>query len=451
MRQERDLTKGAIVKSLWLFALPLMFGNVLQQFYNLVDTWVVGRYLGKRALAAVGASYTLMTFLTSVVIGLCLGAGAFFAMAYGRREKETFRNGIFMSFTAIGGLSIVLTILLYGFVRPLTYLLQVPAETVEDMVTYLIYVFAGFFATFLYNYFASVLRSIGNSVLPLVFLGISVALNIGLDLLFVVTFSFGIAGAAVATVISQYTAGIGLMLYFLFRYSDLCPAKKDFTWEKKNFRQILSLSGFTCLQQSVMNFGILMIQGLVNSFGTTIMAAFSVAVKIDTIAYMPVQDFGNAFSVFAAQNFGAGKYDRMKKSVRIGLCMGLCTALTLTLIFYNFGTPLFRLFTSDENVVSIGMQMLHHVAPAYCLFVFIELLSGALRGTGDVVIPMLITCFGVCLLRIAWLFFIVPLAPGLNTIVLSYPVTWAITAVMFIVYYCYRARKWPKSSAKKTA
>ena len=252
MRQERDLTKGAIVKSLWLFALPLMLGNVLQQLYNLVDTWVVGRYLGKRALAAVGASYTLMTFLTSVVIGLCLGAGAFFAMAYGRREKETFRNGIFMSFTAIGGLSIVLTILLYGFVRPLTYLLQVPAETVEDMVTYLIYVFAGFFATFLYNYFASVLRSIGNSVLPLVFLGISVALNIGLDLLFVVTFSFGIAGAAVATVISQYIAGIGLMLYFLFRYSDLCPAKKDFIWEKKNFRQILSLSGFTCLQQSVM-------------------------------------------------------------------------------------------------------------------------------------------------------------------------------------------------------
>ncbi|MFR5619207.1 MAG: MATE family efflux transporter, partial [Clostridium sp.] len=307
MRQERDLTKGAIVKSLWLFALPLMLGNVLQQFYNLVDTWVVGRYLGKRALAAVGASYTLMTFLTSVVIGLCLGAGAFFSMAYGRREKETFRNGIFMSFTAIGSLSIVLTILLYGFVRPLTYLLQVPAETVEDMVTYLIYVFAGFFAIFLYNYFASVLRSIGNSVLPLVFLGISVALNIGLDLLFVVTFSFVqlLPGCSPwQYVISQYAAGIGLMLYFLFRYSDLCPAKKDFTWEKKNFRQILSLSGFTCLQQSVMNFGILMIQGLVNSFGTTIMAAFSVAVKIDTIAYMPVQDFGNAFSFFVAQITG---------------------------------------------------------------------------------------------------------------------------------------------------
>ena len=333
MRQERDLTKGAIVKSLWLFALPLMFGNVLQQFYNLVDTWVVGRYLGKRALAA----------------------GAFFEMAYGRREKETFRNGIFMSFTAIGGLSIVLTILLYGFVRPLTYLLQVPAETVEDMVTYLIYVFAGFFATFLYNYFASVLRSIGNSVLPLVFLGISVALNIGLDLLFVVTFSFGIAGAAVATVISQYTAGIGLMLYFLFRYSDLCPAKKDFTWEKKNFRQILSLSGFTCLQQSVMNFGILMIQGLVNSFGTTIMAAFSVAVKIDTIAYMPVQDFGNAFSFFVAQNYGAKKYVRIRKGFLLALVSVLIFCLVISAVVYGFADSLMGFFTNEGSAVALSM------------------------------------------------------------------------------------------------
>ena len=358
MIQERDLTKGAIVKSLWLFALPLMFGNVLQQFYNLVDTWVVGRYLGKRALAAVGASYTLMTFLTSVVIGLCLGAGAFFSMAYGRREKETFRNGIFMSFTAIGSLSIVLTILLYGFVRPLTYLLQVPAETVEDMVTYLIYVFAGFFAIFLYNYFASVLRSIGNSVLPLVFLGISVALNIGLDLLFVVTFSFGIAGAAVATVISQYIAGIGLMLFFLFRYSDLCPAKKDFTWEKKNFRQILSLSGFTCLQQSVMNFGILMIQGLVNSFGTTIMAAFSVAVKIDTIAYMPVQDFGNAFSFFVAQNYGAKKYSRVRKAFWFTLCASLVTMAVFAGVVYVFRRELLLQFLTDMDAYEIAFYAL---------------------------------------------------------------------------------------------
>ena len=392
MRQERDLTKGAIVKSLWLFALPLMLGNVLQQLYNLVDTWVVGRYLGKRALAAVGASYTLMTFLTSVVIGLCLGAGAFFAMAYGRREKEIFRNGIFMSFTAIGGLSIVLTILLYGFVRPLTYLLQVPAETVEDMVTYLIYVFAGFFATFLYNYFASVLRSIGNSVLPLVFLGISVALNIGLDLLFVVTFSFGIAGAAVATVISQYIAGIGLMLYFLFRYSDLCPAKKDFIWEKKNFRQILSLSGFTCLQQSVMNFGILMIQGLVNSFGTTIMAAFSVAVKIDTIAYMPVQDFGNAFSFFVAQNYGAKKYTRIRKGFLLALVSVLIFCLAISAVVFGFADSLMGFFTNEGSAVSAaGAEYLRVEGAFYVGIGILFLLYGYYRAVDKPVVSVVLT------------------------------------------------------------
>lgn len=392
MRQERDLTKGAIVKSLWLFALPLMLGNVLQQLYNLVDTWVVGRYLGKRALAAVGASYTLMTFLTSVVIGLCLGAGAFFAMAYGRREKETFRNGIFMSFTAIGGLSIVLTILLYGFVRPLTYLLQVPAETVEDMVTYLIYVFAGFFATFLYNYFASVLRSIGNSVLPLVFLGISVALNIGLDLLFVVTFSFGIAGAAVATVISQYIAGIGLMLYFLFRYSDLCPAKKDFIWEKKNFRQILSLSGFTCLQQSVMNFGILMIQGLVNSFGTTIMAAFSVAVKIDTIAYMPVQDFGNAFSFFVAQNYGAKKYTRIRKGFLLALVSVLIFCLVISAVVFGFADSLMGFFANEGSAVSAaGAEYLRVEGAFYVGIGILFLLYGYYRAVDKPVVSVVLT------------------------------------------------------------
>ena len=395
MRQERDLTKGAIVKSLWLFALPLMLGNVLQQLYNLVDTWVVGRYLGKRALAAVGASYTLMTFLTSVVIGLCLGAGAFFAMAYGRREKETFRNGIFMSFTAIGGLSIVLTILLYGFVRPLTYLLQVPAETVEDMPdmrTYLVVIFAGISATFLYNYFASAHRSIGNSVLPLVFLGISVALNIGLDLLFVVTFSFGIAGAAVATVISQYIAGIGLMFYFLFRYSDLCPAKKDFIWEKKNFRQILSLSGFTCLQQSVMNFGILMIQGLVNSFGTTIMAAFSVAVKIDTIAYMPVQDFGNAFSFFVAQNYGAKKYTRIRKGFLLALVSVLIFCLAISAVVFGFADSLMGFFTNEGSAVSAaGAEYLRVEGAFYVGIGILFLLYGYYRAVDKPVVSVVLT------------------------------------------------------------
>ena len=270
MKHTRELTQGNILIGLWAFAVPLMLGNVMQQLYNLVDTWVVGKYIGEQALAAVGASYTLVTFLTSVILGLCLGAGAFFSMAYGKKDWDAFRNGLVMSFTAIGGLALIVMVVVYLLLNSIIQWLQVPQETFADMRTYLVYVMAGFFATFLYNYYANVLRSVGNSVIPLVFLAVSVVLNIGLDLLFVIPLQGGIAGAAVATVISQYISGIGIGLYFIKMYPEYWPQRKDVRWDGKNLKQIMSLSGFTCLQQSVMNFGILMIQGLVNSFGAVI-------------------------------------------------------------------------------------------------------------------------------------------------------------------------------------
>lgn len=215
MKHTRELTQGNILIGLWAFAVPLMLGNVMQQLYNLVDTWVVGKYIGEQALAAIGASYTLMTFLTSVILGLCLGAGAFFSMAYGKKDWDAFRNGLVMSFTAIGGLALIVMVVIYLLMNSIIQWLQVPQETFADMRTYLVYVMAGFFATFLYNYYANVLRSVGNSVIPLVFLAVSVVLNIGLDLLFVIPLQGGIAGAAVATVISQYISGIGIGLYFI--------------------------------------------------------------------------------------------------------------------------------------------------------------------------------------------------------------------------------------------
>ena len=311
-----DLTVGNITSSLWKFAVPLMLGNVLQQLYNLVDTWVVGHYIGDNALAAVGSSYTLMTFLTSIVIGLCLGSSAFLSMAYGKKNQDLIRNGIFISAVMIGSLAVILTGIIYIWMNPMIRLLQVPQETTAAMREYLFYVFIGFFATFLYNYVANVLRGIGNSVTPLFFLGISVILNIFLDLYFVLVLHMGIKGAAVATVIAQYVSGVGILLYFLMRYPEYHISRKDMKWNRENLKQIMSLSGFTCLQQSVMNFGILVVQGIVNSFGATVMAAFAVAVKIDTIAYMPVGDFGNAFSVFVAQNYGAGKKERIRQGIR---------------------------------------------------------------------------------------------------------------------------------------
>ena len=233
MKKDRNLTEGNITASLWLFALPLMLGNVLQQLYNLVDTWVVGHYIGDRALAAVGSSYTLMTFITSIIIGLCLGTGAFISMAWGAKEEGKIRNGIFLSFVLIGIITLLLMAGLYLCVNPLIRLLQVPEETAGDMKEYLVYVFAGFFLTFLYNYFANILRSIGNSVIPLAFLGVSVVLNIFFDIYLVRDLHMGIRGAAVATVIAQHISGILILLYFLKNYPQYRVRKEDMTWNRE--------------------------------------------------------------------------------------------------------------------------------------------------------------------------------------------------------------------------
>lgn len=300
---QRNLTKGPITINILLFALPLMFGNLLQQMYNIADTWVVGRYLGSDALAAVGSSYTLMTFLTSIIIGLCMGSGAVISMQYGSGDSKKMRQSVFMSFCLIAGISIVLNIIVYIGMGFILWALQIPNEIQAMMRDYLEIIFLGITATFIYNYFANLLRAIGNSVLPLVFLAVSAVLNVVLDLVCVLVFNWGVKGAAIATVFSEFISAIGIAIYTFKRFKQLIPEKEDMKWNRNNLSAILNLSVMTSLQQSIMNFGILIVQGLVNSFGTVIMAAFAAAVKIDSFAYMPVQDFGNAFSTYVAQNY----------------------------------------------------------------------------------------------------------------------------------------------------
>ena len=313
---QHSLTQGPITKNILLFALPLMFGNLLQQMYNIADTWVVGRFLGADALAAVGSSYTLMTFLTSILLGLCMGSGAAVSMQYGSGETGKMRQSVFQSFLLIAGIALVLNLLVYPGLNGILWLLRVPVELCPLMKDYLLIIFLGIAATFLYNYFANLLRAIGNSVVPLAFLTVSAILNVILDLVCVLVLDWGVKGAAVATVFSQYVSGVGIGLYTLKKFPQLCPKRTDCRWDRKNLANILNLSVMTSVQQSIMNFGILMVQGLVNSFGTVIMAAFAAAVKIDSFAYMPVQDFGNAFSTYVAQNYGAGQPDRIKKGIR---------------------------------------------------------------------------------------------------------------------------------------
>ena len=302
-----SLVTGNITWGMLWFAVPMILGNLLQQFYNIADTLIVGRFLGAKALAAVGSAYTLMIFLTSVLLGLCMGSGVVFSLQYGARDHEALKRSIFVSLVLIGVITLLLNIAVFVWIDPILRLLQVPAEVYILMRDYLWIIFGGIGFTFLYNYYASLLRAVGNSVLPLVFLAVAVVLNIVLDLVFILSFGWGVRGAALATVIAQAVSGIGLCFYSLYRFPDFRVFRQNMQLKWATVKEIATYSSLTCAQQSVMNFGILMVQGLINSFGTAVMAGFAAAVKIDSFAYMPVQDFGNAFSTFYRSEFRSWK------------------------------------------------------------------------------------------------------------------------------------------------
>ena len=285
--KQRSMTEGNITKNLIYFALPMMVGNLLQQCYNVADTLIVGRFLGANALAAVGSSYTLMTFLTSILIGMCMGSSAVFSIAFGERNPGRLKAAMVHSFVLIGLMTLFLNGAAVGGLGQILVLLQVPEEVMPFMREYLQVIFLGIVATFLYNFFAALLRAVGNSMVPLVFLGISAGLNIVLDLLFILVLGRGVRGAAEATILAQYVSGVGILAYTLGKFPQFRVSREELRFDKGILREISSLSFLTCIQQSVMNFGILMVQGLVNSFGAVVMAAFAAAVKIDSFAYMP--------------------------------------------------------------------------------------------------------------------------------------------------------------------
>ena len=269
-----DLVGGPITRTMLLFAFPMILGNLLQQLYNVADTLIVGQFLGADALAAVGSAYTLMTFLTSILLGLCMGSGAVFSIRLGEQDEKGLRESILHAFLMIALLAVILNAAVFLLIDPILYFLRVPSGIYGMMREYLWIIFLGILATFLYNFFASLLRAVGNSVVPLYFLGICAVLNIVLDLLFVIRFGWGVAGAAAATVISQYVSGAGLFLYTFLVFPEYRIFSGPVRLRKKVFREITQFSLLTCLQQSVMNLGILMVQGLVNSFGTERRNAF---------------------------------------------------------------------------------------------------------------------------------------------------------------------------------
>lgn len=433
----KDLTKGPVVKSMLLFAIPMILGDLLQQCYNIADTLIVGQFLGKTALAAVGSSFTLMTFITSIILGLCMGSGALFSIRFGQRDEKGLKQDLCASFFFIAFISILLNIIAYICLDALKLFLRVPHEVWGDMRCYLLYIFMGIIAIFLYNFFSAYLRSIGNSVIPLIFLAISSILNIILDLYFVLVLRMGVGGAALATVLSQYVSGIGIMLYTLLKYKEVLVIFKISYLKRERIKQIISFSLLTCIQQSVMNLGILMVQGLVNSFGTVVMAAFAAAVKIDAFAYMPVQDFGNAFSTFIAQNYGAKEKERIQKGLKEAVRISSIFCIIISILVYIFAKPLMMIFV-DANETSIileGVRYLRIEGAFYigigCLF----LLYGLYRALGRPGMSVVLTVFSLgTRVALAYILSSIP-ALGVTGIWWSVPIGWALADIVGLVYY----------------
>lgn len=439
---EKNLTEGKILKTMLIFALPMILGNLLQQVYNIADTMVVGRFLGAEALAAVGSAYTLMTFLTSVIIGLCMGSGAVFSIAYGAGNQQELKKSIWVSFVFVGIVTIVMNATVFIWTRPILRLLQIPEEVYPLMYQYIRIIFSGILFVFLYNFFACLLRAVGNSVVPLWFLAMSSVLNIILDLWFVAGLGKGVEGAAAATVIAQMAAGLGISVYTLWRVPVLRIEKQYMRMEKSVLNRVMQYSVFTCAQQSVMNFGILMIQGLVNSFGTVTMAAFAVAVKIDTLAYMPAQEFGNAFSLFVSQNFGARKYERIRKASGMAVKVSVSFCLVISVIVWIFAAPLVEIFLTDPQpaIVSAGVNYLHIEGVFYwgigCLF----LLYGLYRGMEKPVMSLVLTVISLGT-RVVLAYLLAPMPQfGVNAIWWAIPVGWILADLTGFVYYL-RIRK----------
>lgn len=425
------------MKTMLRFAVPMILGNLLQQCYNIADTLIVGKFLGAGALAAVGSAFSLMTFLTSILLGLAMGSGTVFSIYFGRKDQLGLKEGIQASFILLGAVTVLLNVIVFAGIDWIIWALQTPAELVAMMREYLIVIFAGLAGIFLYNFFASLLRSLGNSSVPLLFLAVSAILNIILDLWFVAVLNRGVAGAAEATVISQYVSGIGIAVYARIKFPDLLKKDKEVRFRLRRMKEITSFSALTCLQQSIMNLGILAVQGLVNSFGTTVMAAFAAAVKIDAFAYLPVQDFGNAFSIFTAQNYGAKQTERIQKGIRTAVLTSVSFGVLISICVFVFAEPLMLLFidAKETAVIAEGVRYLRIEGAFYFLIGVLFLLYGLYRALGrpGMSVVLTVVSLGIRVL-LAYTLSAIP-ALGVGGIWWSVPIGWFLADAFGVLYY----------------
>ena len=445
---KNEITEGIIWKQLLLFFFPILLGTFFQQLYNTIDSVIVGQFVGKEALASVGGSSAqIVSLVVGFFTGLSSGAAVTIAQFVGARKEETANAGLHNAYAIAAAGGIALTFIGILAAPFMLRLMNTPADIMDGSLTYLRIYFTGILFVLIYNMGSAILRATGDSKTPLYILIICCVINIILDTAFVLLFHMGVAGVAVATLIAQAVSAI-LVTVKLIRSGGLLrlsPGKIRFHGPLLKLQLKLGLpTGFESILFAITNIAI---QAAINTFGTDTTAAWSAYGKLDAIFWMVSTAFGISITTFVGQNYGAGKMDRVRRSTRVCLCMDLTVSFVLVVILIASRSLLFRLFTTDETVVRIGSDMLLFITPWYIVYVFIEVLGGSLRGRGNVIVPVVITLLGVCLLRIVWLAGVLKISPTIHAIIFSYPVTWVITALAFIGYYVWKGRPHPGQSS----
>ena len=442
MDERNQITEGVIWKQLLIFFFPIMIGTFFQQIYNTADSIVVGRFVGKEALAAVGGSVNqIVNLVVEVFVGLTSGASVIAAQFYGAKDRKNLNKTLHTSYAFGITTGWIVGVLGFFLTDTVLTLMKTPQELMADSRIYLHIYFCGMVFNIIYNMGASILRAVGDSKRPLYVLMVTCGLNIVLDIVLVVVCRLGVMGVALATVSCQGISS-ALVTVLLMKENPLFQLKlREIRFYGVSLKSVLRIGIPAALEATMYTIANLIIQVFVNELGTDTVAAWGTFAKIDAVYWMVVNAFAISITTFVGQNYGAGKVKRMRKSVGICLGMAYAGAFLVSGVLYALAAPLYRLFTTDAKVVQIGVDMMHFLLPSYFLYVAIGILSGALRGAGRVLVPMLLTCGGVCFFRIVWMFGVFPGYPGINTIMLSYPVSWGITAVLFIIYYI---RRFPK-------
>lgn len=452
VQNNRGIVEGVIWKQLLIYFFPILLGTFFQQLYNTVDAVVVGNYLGKEALAAVGgATGTIINLLVGFFVGLSSGATVVISQYFGSGDEEGVSRAVHTSIALSLAGGIFLTFVGIFGARWALEMMGTTADVIGGATDYMRIYFAGVIMNLLYNMSSGILRAIGDSRRPMIYLIICCLVNIVLDILFVGFMHMGVAGAAIATITSQAVSAI-LTMRALMRTEEcykfvLKKLRVDFPLLGRILR-IGFPAGIQSMMYSISN---LLIQANINALGTDTMAAWTAFGKVDSIIWMVMGAFSVSVTTFVGQNWGAGKIDRVKTSIRTGMVVELLSTFIMSGVILLTGQHLIRLFTQDEGVIAISLMIMHCNVPLYVSFVPIDLLSGGMRGMGNSLAPMLIICFGVCIFRVVWLFTAVPLNNNIITIVLSYPISWILTSIVMIIYYLHWSKKaglrTPKASA----